>query len=331
MFKNKYVERVEQFINAYFVDRDVKKCMSFFHKNICWIGTGKFEVGNSIEEVEYLLEEYVKQSPDSFILEKLWLDSKEYSKNSHTVFGEYLVCKKTKKGYNFQVEIRITYLCVEYEGEILISSVHNSVANDLQKIGEYFPISLMEAENNRLEAIINEKTKEIEEQRVMLLEANRKLQQLAITDELTGLLNQRAIMGNIKYTVKDNSKNYAIMIIDIDNFKHVNDNYGHLVGDEVIRVMAYIIQSFKDYYLFAGRYGGDEFIVLTENIEKAIHIESKVHNSLLKYNFKELQYKITVSIGISEWIDFDSFEAFLSEADKKLYKAKKSGKNKTIY
>lgn len=224
MFKDKYVERVEQFINAYFVDRDVKKCMSFFHKNICWIGTGKFEVGNSIEKVEYLLEEYVKQSPDSFILEKLWLDSKEYSKNLHAVFGEYLVGKKTKKGYNFQVEIRITYLCVECEGEILISSVHTSVANDLQKIGEYFPISLMEAEN---------------------------------------------------------------------------DNYGHLVGDEIIRVMAYIIQSFRDYYLFAGRYGGDEFIVLTENIEKAIHIESKVHNSLLKYNFKDLDYKITVSIGIS--------------------------------
>lgn len=331
MGKSEYIKRVEEFINSYFVERNVKKCMSFFRKNICWFGTGKFEVGNSIEEVERLLEAYVRQSPEGFSIEKLWLDSREYSKNLHMVFGEYLVGKKTKKGYNFQVEIRVTYLCVECEGEILISSVHTSVANDLQKVGEYFPISLMEAENNRLEAIVHEKTKEIEEQKVMLIEANKKLQQLAITDELTGLLNQRAIIGNIRKVIKENLKKYAIMIIDIDNFKSVNDTYGHLVGNEVIRTVGHMVKSFESHYLFSGRYGGDEFIILTENIEKALYIESKVHSNLLEYNFEGIGHKITVSIGISEWESFNSFEVFLSEADKKLYKAKKLGRNRTIY
>lgn len=331
MFDNKYVECVEEFINAYFRERDVNKCMSFFDKDICWIGTGKFEVGNSIEEVKHLLNEYVKQSPESFTVEKMWLDSKVYSENLCTVIGEYLIGKKTRKGYNFNVEVRITYVCREQEGKIIIRSVHTSVANDLQKVGEYFPISLMEAENNRLEKIIHEKTKEIEAQKLMLVEANKKLQQLAITDGLTGLLNQRAILGNIKQVIKYDDKNYAIMIIDIDNFKSVNDNYGHLVGDEVIRGIAKVIEIFRDYYIFAGRYGGDEFIILAENLEKAINIESKIHNSLCEYSFEKIEYDVTVSIGISEYKGFDSFEKFLSKADENLYKAKKAGKNKTIY
>ena len=155
----------------------------------------------------------------------------------------------------------------------------------------------------------------------------------AARDAGTGLLNKRAWT---EYTIEQlNRKDEKIrwmVIIDIDDFKHINDTYGHIFGDQVIRRVAEIMQVLVGQRGVIGRFGGDEYVMLLEKIDTREHLKT-----LLKTIAKEFalafdpKIHVTASIGVSEYpVDGIEYEELMRKADKALYLAKEKGKNRHI-
>lgn len=165
--------------------------------------------------------------------------------------------------------------------------------------------------------------------------ANTKLQELALRDGLTGLLNRRYWESCLerefaRHQRYDNP--VSLVIFDIDHFKRVNDTYGHQTGDEVIRETARITSQLVRETDFAGRYGGEEFVVLLPGTtldgaaQFAERLRSTIERQQLDYQGSPLTF--TVSLGVATLADdMAGYQALLERADKALYQSKEGGRN----
>lgn len=166
--------------------------------------------------------------------------------------------------------------------------------------------------------------------------ANTKLQELALRDGLTGLLNRRYWESCLerefaRHQRYDNP--VSLVIFDIDHFKRVNDTYGHQTGDEVIRTVAEITSQLVRETDFAGRYGGEEFVVLLPGTpldgaaQFAERLRHAVEQKVLDYQGSPLTF--TISLGVAAiGDDMPGYQALLERADKALYVSKEQGRNR---
>jgi diguanylate cyclase (GGDEF)-like protein len=158
-----------------------------------------------------------------------------------------------------------------------------------------------------------------------------KFVEFALKDEMTGLYNQRSL-DTIKARYAKTDTKIGVIFIDIDNFKHFNDKFGHNIGDEVIKNVANQIKSSIRDIDFAFRYGGDEFLVMIFNQEKDIvsKVANRIFEKISSIN-DDVFGKIGVSIGVAFYPeDSDDLEKVIKLADEKLYMAKHSGKGKIV-
>jgi diguanylate cyclase (GGDEF)-like protein len=166
-----------------------------------------------------------------------------------------------------------------------------------------------------------------------------KLKDTSLRDGMTGLYNRRfleEIIDKIMSQANRNNDTYAIMMLDVDFFKMVNDTYGHDVGDKVIVALSKILKSSIRDSDLAIRYGGEEFIVMLHNAsdEGMMSIAKKIHSEFAKLSFdvgngQSLQK--TISIGIAKFpTDGDSIWKCIKYADTALYEAKNTGRNKIV-
>jgi len=167
-------------------------------------------------------------------------------------------------------------------------------------------------------------------------EVSEKFEKLSKIDPLTQLSNRRDATNIIEYEQRRlvrNSTELSIIICDVDNFKNINDVYGHNVGDSVLVELAKIFKTCVRTQDTVARWGGEEFLFIlpyTDSKEAGITAK-KIHQSI-KNNLplcKGYQFETTVSMGISTIIGNSSIESAISAADKNLYKAKSEGKNCT--
>jgi len=175
---------------------------------------------------------------------------------------------------------------------------------------------------------------ELLEARSQLEEKAKELHQLATTDPLTGLLNRRELQNlakrNMSQAARDGS-NFAVLTFDIDDFKLVNDTYGHQVGDEVIQHIANLLTENRRDHDLVARVGGEEFVILLPGIneESAFGFAEKLRKKIESQPKDNL--KVTVSIGlvISGSKSDNHFEKLLALSDQALYESKNNGKNRT--
>jgi len=164
------------------------------------------------------------------------------------------------------------------------------------------------------------------------------LEQNALTDSLTGCVNKK----EIEYLAEEFLKNFlrynnplSILMFDIDFFKKVNDTYGHLAGDLVLKEVSKTIKNLIRDSDVCGRFGGEEFIVLAPNtklngaLKLAERIKKTIENK--KFEFESQIIKVTVSIGITSASKTDSVFSLIERADKALYAAKENGRNRVEY
>ena len=160
---------------------------------------------------------------------------------------------------------------------------------------------------------------------------------MSVTDPLTGLYNRRHFQDNLErefLRAKRYGNELSFAIIDVDNFKKINDNYGHSFGDYVLKEVAYLIsQTFRKTDLVF-RYGGEEFaIIITETSkENAIVPLERLRQSISEYpfDFDSNKINVTVSIGVADVSDeTETTQKLFEDADKALYIAKNNGKNQT--
>ena len=168
------------------------------------------------------------------------------------------------------------------------------------------------------------------------------IENASLTDALTGLPNRAAINRHLDEVWQSSLRNKAplsILMIDIDNFKNINDTYGHLHGDVVLKHVADIIRiSLDGQNYFAGRFGGEEFIIVLPACQgdEALAISDamleNIRNPLNVIKEKPYEHPLTVSVGIfsSEATHASSTNDFIEKADKSLYVAKRTGKDRSI-
>jgi len=163
---------------------------------------------------------------------------------------------------------------------------------------------------------------------------NKELTELSITDGLTGLYNHRYLQDRFDYEFK-RVRRYGGMlsciIIDIDHFKSLNDTYGHQYGDYVIKEIASLIRTRSREVDICGRYGGEEFMVLSNLPEKnAFLYATKLHDAIENHRFEHpsAQIKVTVSMGIAEYNnEIRMKQELIERADRAMYQAKNNGRN----
>lgn len=170
-----------------------------------------------------------------------------------------------------------------------------------------------------------------------LLDAKSKLLTIsAITDELTMLYNRRFFLDNLKR--EDNrhrrkNTTYSVIMLDIDYFKKINDNFGHNTGDMVLVSLAKTIKSNIRSIDILSRYGGEEFIILLPETNKksAVNVANKLLNTVKSMKLDFRKEPITVSMGVASSDEVGSYEEIISVADERLYKAKNNGRDRVEY
>lgn len=195
---------------------------------------------------------------------------------------------------------------------------------------------LMVQNTQDLKFMLNDTRNEVEKLRLELETARRE----AITDTLTGLSNRRAFESAIT-KLTDYSREHqtplSILIIDIDFFKKINDEHGHLVGDKVLRSLANLLSANIKGKDLVARIGGEEFAILLSDteLENAKKVAEALRILVEKTNFKRIDNgralgRISISIGVTSYRMGEFYESFWGRADQALYLAKQSGRNRVI-
>ncbi len=178
-----------------------------------------------------------------------------------------------------------------------------------------------------------------------LKEKNILLERLAVTDELTGLNNRRHFFESVKEQLALGLRHnfqIAFMLLDIDHFKAVNDTYGHLAGDEVLRVLGKLLLNAKREGELLARFGGEEFVICLFNTDtdSSLKAAERFRSIVEEYDFSSTEFpelnRITVSIGISTCSQQATIasknsvgiDELLKTADTALYRSKSGGRNK---
>ncbi|MEY4640831.1 MAG: hypothetical protein RLZZ227_825 [Pseudomonadota bacterium] len=163
------------------------------------------------------------------------------------------------------------------------------------------------------------------------------MHELTIRDELTGLYNRRFFVEQAEQLLSRANRYgepLTLIFVDMDNFKQVNDQFSHLVGDQTLRQVATLMSDTARGSDLTARLGGDEFVIVFPNtpLIRAIHLCERLRASIEKYDWSPLLQGMvpTMSIGVAEAQKEDTVDALIDRADANLHKAKKEGRNQVI-
>ena len=178
--------------------------------------------------------------------------------------------------------------------------------------------------------------KQVEKQ---LLDSERKYKELSITDDLTKLFNSRHFYSRLQVEIERTNRYQhplSLLMVDIDDFKKFNDTFGHLAGDKVLSKTGEVIQDVLRDSDSGYRYGGEEFaVILPETTGPgAVQVAERIRKKLAAMSIALTEVSnrnITVSIGVSELRQKEKSSEFIRRADRNLYDAKSSGKNRVIF
>lgn len=167
-----------------------------------------------------------------------------------------------------------------------------------------------------------------------LYSQNQQLDTLANTDPLTGLYNRRTMTEHVVHMFEDykvSNKPFSIIICDIDDFKKINDTYGHKCGDEVLKTISATFSNLTRDKDFICRWGGEEFLLLLKNtdVELARTIAERIRASIadLEVTYNNITIKITMTFGVASVTEEPNYDTLFKLADTRLYQGKNNGKN----
>jgi diguanylate cyclase (GGDEF)-like protein len=166
------------------------------------------------------------------------------------------------------------------------------------------------------------------------IKMEKRLEKLATIDSLTEIYNRYKIDDEIKLQIaryQRYKEPFSLLMFDIDYFKSVNDTYGHDVGDRVLKALSRLVSNHIRTTDIFGRWGGEEFVVILENTrkEEAFVIAEKLRKMVQTHTI-DGKYKITISIGVTQYEEPESREDVIKKADEALYRAKENGRNQVV-
>ncbi|MCR5291462.1 MAG: GGDEF domain-containing protein [Eubacterium sp.] len=189
----------------------------------------------------------------------------------------------------------------------------------------------------RLTQLVSATTTELQNAYKNLTELNKELVRISNHDSLTGICNRRRFEELTEQVIRETAEKHghmSMIMMDLDFFKSVNDTYGHLVGDDVLKEFAGILENSVDDYdgAIVGRWGGEEFIVTIPDFDKnqAVEYAEKLRKDVEKHRFKGVDYTITLSLGLLISDGSDDRLSMIKHVDDSLYAAKDNGRNRFI-
>jgi diguanylate cyclase (GGDEF)-like protein/PAS domain S-box-containing protein len=161
-----------------------------------------------------------------------------------------------------------------------------------------------------------------------------RLKKAASTDHLTGAANRSQFNQWLKSAIeraKDSDYSISLIMFDIDNFKHVNDTFGHNAGDEVLVTISQIVRSVVRSSDMFTRWGGEEFLILQveTDFEDTVSLAERIRHKVKEASFKDVG-RVTISLGVAKYQNQESIESLVKKADDAMYRAKEEGKNTVV-
>lgn len=238
--------------------------------------------------------------------------------------------------------IRVPYDPDELQARSRAAQIRWETQASLVKEREFYRIAV--AEEERLSSLVldqnlnlkdaYEKIRRLNEE---LEKANTELELIAAFDSLSGLLNRRSLFTRISIEIERSIRldlPLTGLMMDIDKFKGINDNFGHQCGDMVIREIGARLQAGLRKYDYAGRYGGEEFFIVLSN---STEMQASGIAERFRKDIEELEFEcsgeritVTVSVGAARYSPGESQESWIERVDRAMYQAKQTGRNRVI-
>ena len=291
------------------------RLLTYCSPDVLVIGTGRHEFYLGLEALrEGMRKDQEEADGISFVIREAWYEAKLITENSCVVYGEFKAREKDTDGKEVIIDMdtRITAgLHRDDSGRLVIDSLHQSVPYIYQQKGEYYP-------------------KTIADQAAAALERTAILERTIQLYSLTGLYNRKYTEMHITRLLTNDHESGLMFVIDMDDFKKVNDTHGHLKGDELLKEVGAALMDFVPPPGIAGRIGGDEFMIFMpgpmereQGENKARILIQSISRILLRMGLDQ-----SCSIGITQIRkDGGTFDRAYRRADEALYRAKTSGKN----
>lgn len=273
------------------------------------IGTGKHEFYTSGEGLMRALNEECAQTENiTFVLLDEWYQDCAMSPDAHLVYGGFHV-RDGQDDAGMDMDVRFSVVYARRGQDWKIVHIHQSVPYKEQAYGEFYPKTLSERirETQRLAA---------------------RMAELANSDPVTGLYNHRAFFEQSGKRLAEGPA--YLMVLDLDDFKNVNDTYGHLAGDEVLKQVGRLLKEATRRVDVLGRVGGDEFAVLCPGVstdEIAVRIAERIIRKVNESAGATIGQSVHISIGLASKQPDDTVRDLYQRADEALYTAKHKGKN----
>lgn len=286
----------------------------------------KYEI-HTAENGYSALDLLEKEHPDLILLDIMMPELDGFS-----------TCKKIKNNKKFN-DIPILFLTAKTDEESIVEAFEIGGSDYLKKpfnTKELFARIKNHLDLSEAKKKLAEQANNLKDLNFALYKKNKEMEDLAKIDYLTKLPNRRYMYDKLKEEISRYERHqdiFSIIMCDIDNFKPVNDSYGHECGDFILIELAKLFENNKRKYDSIARWGGEEFLYLLPitNKNQAMvfteHMRKTIENKNFVYNNKKIN--ITLSFGISEYMKNDDIKETIKKADSALYYSKNNGKNMT--
>ena len=303
----------QQMWQTYFadVDKDGEHPIQKWIDPTCTIiGTGKHEIYQTAQEFQSAMyKEFAERNHIQFQFRDFWCEPVLLSEDFCLVYGEiYIYWESEDRETTIDMDSRFSMVYRRREDGWKIIHIHHSLPNIEQADGEYYPKTLLNQFNEKLEKM-------------------EYLQTLAERDGLTGLINYRTFQERYKQYV-DTTSSCWIFIIDVDKFKEVNDTFGHMSGNHVLKKMATTLKNIVRSSDIVCRMGGDEFILLCggfETEEQAHAFAQRIKSAIAEAGKDERAWA-GISVGKASVSAANELEQVIETADVDLYQDKKNSR-----
>ena len=265
------------------------------------IGTGAHEVGRNLEEFLAMMGHESREWDGRFTIQDQWYQTTELSESHSLVMGELVVREDAPDGILYDMRFRFTVVLEKTENGWKVQHIHQSIPDPNQTRDEFFPHHMVE--KNYTQVIYNLRH-----------------------DSLTGLLNRQYFKETCErfLTAGDSG---AFLMMDVDRFKQINDQYGHPDGDKALISFSESLKAGFFSTTLAGRIGGDEFAAFLSGFKQKEEVEAFLDRLMTDWQERQkvlmMQSPVSVSVGVAFSLAGEtSYDSLFNRADQALYRAK---------
>ncbi|MCX7786718.1 MAG: diguanylate cyclase [Spirochaetes bacterium] len=313
------------YLETYLKKRDLPGTLALISEDMRGFGTGMDEKIFSAELIQTLYERDLKQAPSEFryaIKDLRYTQCCPCTAVIHAELDvETQILEQNIKLHN----IRLTTVLTMKDQGIRLQGMHISFPTSVHGENEAYPLKELEEISAVINRLVQEKTSTLQE-------AYAELQSLVATDKLTQIYNRMKLDEVLDTELRRFTRYgtlFSIILFDIDRFKQINDQYGHLIGDKVLMETAKILTKQTRNTDACGRWGGEEFVVIlpeTSTLE-ANAIGERIRKTIEGHTVSGVP-QFTISAGVTQVLANDTKVSIMERADKALYMSKNSGRNK---